>query len=158
MRIPDGWNLIQNGTDSWSPLVLYTPNSSNSTLAIKPGTKATIAVSSFGKDGNPTLSVQWDNLADPAEDAQKFLDSFTTTKGLQQQTSLRTESGLTIEKYYMSVTTPPQNISQPQVGTYYYYVIKKGTGFVWVLNYYAPGQTDYHANVEEALKTITVNG
>ncbi|HEU4967148.1 MAG TPA: hypothetical protein VFT53_06790, partial [Candidatus Saccharimonadales bacterium] len=159
-RLPDGWSLSQNCTGPYAPLeTYYTGYGDQNTdpLALRSGVKATVANTCFGKDGAPLISFQWYDLNNPLQDAQKLLASFSTTPGLQKQGSFQTNSGQTVEKYYTSVTTPPQDIMQPQVGVYYDYLIQNSTGFVWVLNFYPPGAVDRHAVVEEAIKTLILH-
>jgi hypothetical protein len=160
VRLPDGWNLTQNCNDPWSELETYYEGydgQNTDPLALKPGTTATVAHNCFGKDGSPLISFQWYDFSSHTQDAQKLLDSFSTTPGLQKQASFQTDAGQSVDKYYMVVTTPPQNIMQPEVGTYYEYVIKNSTGFVWVFNFYPPGAVDRHHVVEEAVKTLLLN-
>lgn len=156
MRIPDGWNLVQNCSGPYAQVLLY-PDSGN-TLAINQGAKGTVANECFGRDATPTLSIQWYDFANPNDDAQKLLDSFSaTSSNFQKETSLQTDTGLTIDKYYEQVTQPPQNIMQPQQGIFYDYVIKNSTGYVLVFSHFSPIETDYHTNIEEALKTLILN-
>lgn len=159
VRLPDGWNLTQNCDNPWSELETYY-NGNNDPLALKTGTKAVVDHNCFGKDGNPTISFQWYDFSSATQDAQKLLDSFSTDKNIQKQGTFLTDSGQTVDKYYMKVTTPQQNISQPQQGTYYEYIIKNKTGFVWVFNFYFdsnPTVVDRHDVVESAIKTLVLN-
>jgi hypothetical protein len=152
MRIPDGWNLLQNCSGQYAPLLLYAD-----TLAITPGSKASVTNQCFGRDAQPGLSVQWYSFTDPGSDAQKTLDSFGTDSNLRQQATFQTDAGATVSKYYMNVTQQRQTIDQPEQGSYYYYVVKNSKGFVWVIYFYGPGQTDYHTNVERAVETMILN-
>lgn len=152
MRIPDGWNLEQNGTNSdaeFDPLLLY--SGSGNTLAIKQGTPGIVTPQpGVGRDAPPTLNVQWC----PASDTSCPI---SLGSGATQQTSLKTSSGLTIDKYYFYEAQPSTNISDPPQGTEYTYIIKNSSSELWTTYYFAPGQTDYHTNVEEALETVQLN-
>ena len=160
VRLPDGWNLNQNCTGSDAALETYYEgyNGQNTDpLALRPGIKATVTNQCFGKDGNPLINFAWYDLTDQFGGAQKLLASFSATDGLQKQGSFQTDSGQTVDKYYMNKTTPPQNIMQLQVGTYYDYLIQNSAGFVWVLNFYPPGAVDRHDVVEAAIKTLVLH-
>lgn len=152
MRIPDGWNLEQNGTSSnaeLDSLLLY--SDSGNTLAITQGTPGLVTPQpAVGRDAPPTLDVQWCPTADTT-------CPMSLGPGSTQQTSLKTSSGLTIEKYYFYEAQPSTDISEPPQGTQYTYLIKSSSSELWTSYYFAPGQTDYHTNVEEALETVILN-
>lgn len=155
MRLPDGWSLAQNCDGPYAPLLLYSDSGSGGSLAIRQETKATVTDQCLGRDATPELSIQWYNLADSTSGGQQLLDSLSSE---QQEPSFKTDSGLTAQKYYSHVSQPPQDVSEPEQGVYYNYIIKNGNSFVGVQYYIASGGTDYHANVEEAVRTIRLRG
>ena len=160
VRIPDGWQLNQQCPEPFDPLSTYGLNynpQDSDVLKIQPGIKAAVTTNCFGKDGNPLLSFMWYDLNNQLYGGQILLNSISTNKAMQNEGTFQTDYGQTVDKYFMQATTPAQTIEQPEEGIYYEYIIKYNNSFVWVVNYYPPGATDYHTNVEEAIKTLILN-
>jgi hypothetical protein len=146
MRIPDGWVLDNEGNGT---IVQY----SGGSLAIVPGTQGVVTSNypQHANDDNPLLDIQW------YTNTPNNSLFFQTPNGATQEPSLETNGGITIDKYYLYSSQPQTNIDEPIQGTTYTYIVKGSDSFVYVQLLVPINTTDYHANLEEALKTVVLN-
>lgn len=142
MRIPDGWNMVQNGPNS--PYLQITDNK----LEITPGTKGKYEVSpGYGKDYDSGLFLY--TMNEPA-------DFDLNVKSYTKQTSLKTKNGLEIKKYTFTQKEDSQGIGLKKGGKAYSYGIFAGKNVIYCNYSVQADQTDYHTNVEAALSTVTI--
>jgi type II secretory pathway pseudopilin PulG len=146
IRIPDGWDLYQNGSDSFSPLL-----EDLNGLAIKSGTKGKVdAGPAYGKDRDTGFSIDY---ADPSasDDTAKSL-----TDGATKLPDLKTKSGLTIQRYDYVQTKDPEGPGLPKGGKAYIYLIFKDKKLVTCWYGIHNSDADYHENIEKALRTVEI--
>jgi hypothetical protein len=143
LRLADGWKFTryQAGT---------TINSNNdANLAPINGRKAVVEQIEGGKGGVDTgLSVFFATSLD-----QVHTTEYTAIVGF------KTSGGLEVKAYKQTITTAPVAETSTVKGTVAYkYVIAKSDTKIIMLDYaFNPGEADYHAIVEQAIKTLTIN-
>jgi hypothetical protein len=140
VRLADGWVLERY--QKYSSVYQL----DNTKLALVEGVKAVVDEVQGGKDGGAGLFISY---------ADQNLEQVVKTG--TKQTSLKTNDGIEIEKYY-GVTGEGEGIGPPTGSLEYNYFIYKGNNAVISVFYsVAPGATDYHELVEKVVKTVHFN-
>jgi len=137
IKLPDGWEL-QYGENTTS---LY--GFSYESITYVAGEKAKVTLVG-GRD--------WGAIP--------FLLNYSATGSVvfdvvgTKQSSFKTNSGLTVDKYYNLVTSDPETMGPPKDTKQYSYEVKKGTSVVVVQHDIVPDGTDQTAIIEKVIKTI----
>jgi hypothetical protein len=140
VRLADGW-VLERYQKSAS---IY--QFDNTKLALVKGVQAVVDEVQGGKDGGAGLFISY---------ADQNLEQVVKTG--TKQTSLKTNDGIEVEKYY-GVTGEGEGIGPPTGSLEYNYFIYRGNNAVISVFYsVAPGATDYHALVEKVVETVHFN-
>ncbi len=140
MRLADGWSLLR--CDKSPSMYTY----DNSKLMFLAGQKAVVSEISCGSDGRTGLFINH---------ATQNIEQIVTPGA--KQTSLKTNDGLEVEKYYWVVSGYGEGIGMANGDTEYTYVIRQSAKSVMTVSYsFQPGNTDYHELVEKVIKTISI--
>jgi hypothetical protein len=145
MKIPDGWNFDQNSETRGVLQIM------DNGLAIRSGVKGTYYVTpGYGKDYDYGFTISF--LAPELSEN----DFAGTVKGATKQASLKTQTGLEIQKYYYKQLTDPGTPGLQAGGQAYIYGIWSGKKLVESYYGFGPTMTDYHTEVEAALQTVKI--
>lgn len=142
VRLADGWQV--NRYQKSSSIYAY----DNSKLAISTGTKAVVTEVDGGTDGSTGLFINY---------ATQNIEQIVTPGN--KQTSLKTNDGLEVEKYYWVISGySDDGLGARNGDAEYTYVIRKSPNQVITVGYSFPsGGSDYHEVVEKVVQTIHFN-
>ncbi len=138
IKLADGWKMLK-GPGSTSLL-----NFDNE-LAIKPGTKATIATVEGGRDGGIWLSINYAKSGSAAFAEKIRGEKVATTK---------TKSGLSVDHYHFTQTETPEGPDLMKGDQSYTYSTSNANGKLVVYYGFTATQTDYHNEIEKILPSI----
>lgn len=141
IRLADGWQLTRYDK---SASLYHLAND----LAIRPGIPAVVKEILAGRDASTGFSIVF-------RDNNELKEHPISPRGAKQ-VSLKTETGLEIEKYIYVQPTEPDAIDIPKGAKEYQYYVKSEKGMVQVSYSFAPGDTDYHKEVENVLPTVQI--
>ena len=141
IRLADGWVLERYQKDSG----LY--QFSNDKLALVKGTKAVVDEIQGGKDGDTGFFLNY---------ATENIDQILPQG--EQQTSLKTDDGLEVEKYRYVQISGTEGIGLQAGDTQYTYIIRKTSSRVIEAGYsFKLNADDHHDVVEKVIKTAHFN-
>ncbi len=140
ISLADGWELERYQK---SPST-YTWNFKS--LGLVAGKKATVTEVEGGRDGAGGLFINY---------ATQNLDQIY--KPGEKQTTLKTNDGLDIEKYYDIRAEEQDGISLSKGSKTYSYIIYKDKQAMSISYSFEPDATDYHELVERVVRTVHFN-
>lgn len=146
LRLPDGWKLYRSEGGDGSSLYGFNPED----IVYEAGVKAVVA-DVGGRDWGAIPYL----LKYSSDDS-----AFDGVVGSLESTSSKTNSGLTIYKYYYVTPSDPEVMGPPKGTRQYYYLIKKdetkkGSSMVVIQHDVAPSESDQRALIEESIKTLS---
>lgn len=140
IRLADGWNISRTGTTDFIYAWAITD------LKLKPGVPATVTQVDGGRDGSSMAF----SLIIPTVPVENFVRG-------DKQTQLKTQGGLTIDKYIFTQTVEPEGPDLPKGSKEYRYVIKKSSKTITVVHDENVGEPNLVDLVEKVVKTIEIN-
>ena len=143
IRLADGWNFTRY--EKTTGLATF----DNNDTVLKQGTKAVVTEINGGKDGRTGFFFNY---------ATQNIEQIVTPGA--KQTSLKTNDGIEIEKYYWIVSgySSDGGLGPNNGDSEYTYVVRKASNRVVTVFYsFQPGNADNSATIEKALKTLHFN-
>lgn len=138
VRIPDGWQ----GIALYDNLFVRDP----AKMIYAKGTKAQVEVlEEGGWDGASPFGLYY-----PKQNADQIVREGT------EQTSLKTDRGLTVHKFIYTQESEPDGIGYQKGAKVYNYYFDADGKYIQVSHVVNPGETDRHEIVEQLIKTVVV--